>query len=114
MLIIIRGMKWINTDRKNFDWVISIICLSGLLWIILVNNVIEKIDVINEEIINKIIIVVGCQNIILVSISNSLKILMDGGAEMLIATKINHQKDKLGKIFIIPLIDKIFRVWNFK
>lgn len=33
---------------------------------------------------------------------------------MLIAKKINHQNVIFGKIFVSPLIDKIFRVWNFE
>lgn len=75
---------------------------------------IEKIEALNEHIINIIIIIEGCQKIILVIIINSLAKLIDGGADMLIAKKINHQNVILGKIFVIPLIDKIFRVWNFE
>lgn len=76
----------------------------------LLNKLIEKIEAINEVITNIIIIIVGCQNIILVNINNSLIRLMDGGAEMLIAKNINHQNVRLGKIFVNPLIDIIFRV----
>lgn len=64
----------------------------------------------NEDNINITIIIVGCQNIILVNIKSSLKRLIEGGAEILTAIKINHQKDKLGIVFINPLIDKMFRV----
>ena len=80
----------------------------------LLNKLIEKIEAINEVITNIIIIIVGCQNIILVNINNSLIRLMDGGAEMLIAKNINHQNVRLGKIFVNPLIDIIFRVWNLE
>jgi len=72
---------------------------------------IEKIDAMNEDMANTIIIIVGCQNIILVNINSSLARLIDGGAEMLIARKINHQNVKFGKIFVSPLIDIMFRVW---
>lgn len=85
---------------------------SDILWTIFLNKLIEKIDAIKALSINNNIIIVGCQNIILVSIKSSLAKLIDGGAEILIAKKINHQNVKFGKILIIPLIIIIFRVWN--
>jgi hypothetical protein len=71
---------------------------------------IEKTEVIKEVVTNIIIITVGCQNIILVNMNNSLIKLMDGGAEMLIAKNTNHQNVKFGKIFVSPLMDIMFRV----
>lgn len=44
----------------------------------------------------------------------SLIVLIEGGAEMLIAMKINHQNEMFGKRFIIPLNIMIFREWYFK
>lgn len=38
---------------------------------------------------------------------------MVGGAEMLIAIKINHQKVILEDMLIRPLKDKMFREWYF-
>lgn len=113
VLIKIRGIKWINKDKKSFVDDVSIIFISGLLWFILVNRLIEKMDAIKEDMIKRIIIIVGCQTIILVNIKSSLSKLIEGGAEMLMATKMNHQKDKLGKVFISPFIERMFRVWNF-
>lgn len=113
VLIKIIGIKWINKDKKSFGDDVSIIFISGLLWVILVNRLIEKMDAIKEDIIKRIIIIVGCQTIILVNIKSSLSKLIEGGAEMLMATKMNHQKDKLGKVFISPFIERMFRVWNF-
>jgi len=72
---------------------------------------IEKIEAINEDIINIIIIIIGCQNIILVNINSSLAKLIEGGAEILTAKKINHQNVIFGKIFVNPLMDMILRVW---
>ena len=43
-------------------------------------------------------------------IITSLNMLIDGGAEILIAMKINHQNIKLGKELINPLNEIIFRV----
>jgi len=63
---------------------------------------------------NITIIRVGLQNIILVIIKISLARFIEGGAEMLIAKKINHQNIRLGKIFAKPLISMILRVWNLE
>lgn len=49
--------------------------------------------------------------IILDIIIISLIVLIDGGAEILIAININHQKVILGDKLISPLNDEIFRVW---
>jgi len=71
---------------------------------------IENTDAMNDDRINKVIIIMGCQNIILVNINNSPAKLIEGGAEMLIAKKMNHQNIRLGKIFVSPLMAIIFRV----
>lgn len=83
-----------------------------LLWEIFRNIIIEKI--VTEIDIRKIIIIVDfCHKIILIIIKISLKVLIEGGAEILTAININHQKIILGKIEIIPLNDIIFREWYF-
>lgn len=43
----------------------------------------------------------------------SLIVLIVGGADILIAMKINHQNVMLGDIVISPLKERIFRVWYF-
>jgi len=49
--------------------------------------------------------------IILDIIIISLIVLIDGGAEILIAININHQNVMLGDIIINPLKHEILRVW---
>lgn len=73
-------------------------------------RLIEKIEEVIEIIKIKVIIIIGCHGIRLINIRTSLNKLMEGGAEILIAKKINHQNVRFGIIFIIPLKDKILRV----
>lgn len=73
------------------------------------NIIIEKEVTLNE--IKKInIILFLFHKIILDMIEISLKVLIVGGAEILIAIKMNHQNVMLGDIEINPLKDKMFRV----
>lgn len=101
-------MEWINNDR----WIFWLVCSEGsisfLLWEILIYIDIENIAV-NSDAINKNIINLVFQLIILDSNIISLIVLIVGGAEILIAIKMNHQKFILGIILINPLNDKIFR-----
>lgn len=106
----IKGIKWINKDRKIFCWVWMDGIISFLLWIILINIDIENVAVISD-IINSIIIVFVLQLIILDINIISLIVLIDGGAEMLVAININHQNVMFGAIIIIPLNIIIFREW---
>lgn len=76
-------------------------------------KLIEKIDAKKALKVNNSIIIVGCQKIIPLNIKISLARLIEGGAEILIARKINHQNVRFGKILISPLIIIMFRVWNF-
>lgn len=108
------GIKCKVRDKKNLGLVSSIIFISGLLWIILENRLIEKIEVKNDEIATIKIIIRGCHEIILINIIISLNRLIVGGAEILIDVNINHQKVMLGKEDINPLKDIMLRVWNFK
>lgn len=103
---------WINNDKKIFGDVCSEIKDLFLLWVILINIIIEK-DVVIRDIKNKIDIDIKFQWIILDIKKISLIVLIVGGAEMLTAMNINHQKVMLGIIEINPLNIKIFRVWNF-
>lgn len=106
----INGKRWINSLRKFFEYTKFIDKVSVILWATFINikiendaviKLIKKIDKINEK-----------SHIIKEwNMKISLNKLIDGGAEILIAIKINHQNIKLGKDVIIPLNDKIFRVW---
>lgn len=111
--ISIIGVIWIIRDKKILDEVLSIILIWGLLWIIFTNKLIEKIVVVKEE--NKInnIIIIGCHVIILMYSIISLNKLIVGGAEIFTDVNINHQNVMLGNDVIIPLKDRMFRVWNF-
>ncbi|TDJ92016.1 hypothetical protein E1923_29300 [Klebsiella pneumoniae] len=73
------------------------------------NIIIEK-DVVIIEIMKIGIIDFIFHRITLDIIIISLSVLIDGGAEILIAIKINHQKVILGIIEINPLKEEIFRV----
>lgn len=77
------------------------------------NIIIEK-DVVIIEIMKIGIIDFIFHKITLDIIIISLIVLIDGGAEILIAIKINHQKVILGIIEINPLKEEIFRVWYLK
>lgn len=81
-----------------------------LLWIMLINKSIE-----NEVVISAIIIIIiidSTFHVIKFDIRRiSLIVLIDGGAEMFVAIKINHQKVMFGIIVIKPLMFIIFRVW---
>jgi hypothetical protein len=79
----------------------------------LVNKLIEKMVVMNEEIVISIIKIRGCHAIILISIIISLKRLIEGGTEMLIAIKMSHQNVRFGNDLVIPLNEIMFRVWYF-
>lgn len=107
-------MKWDINDKKDFEEEKFINLISGLLWIMFIRRLIEKIDAIKDARIKSLIIINGSQKIILVSMNNSLIKLMEGGAEILIATKINHQNEILGNVFINPFNDIMLRVWNFR
>lgn len=107
-------MKWDINDKKDFGKEKFINLISGLLWIMFIKRLIEKIDAIKDARIKSLIIINGSQKIILVSMNNSLIKLMEGGAEILIATKINHQNEILGNVFINPFNDIMLRVWNFR
>lgn len=83
-----------------------------MLWEIFRNIIIENDVIINE--INIIISIVVLLNKIILDIMKiSLIVLMVGGAEMLIAIKINHQKVMLEDMLMRPLKDKMFREWYF-
>lgn len=82
--------------------------ISFLLWEMFRNIIIEKEVTIIE--IKKIIIIVVLFNIIILDIMKiSLIVLIVGGAEILIAININHQKVILGETEINPLKDIMFR-----
>lgn len=89
-----------------WDWLEGNILF--LLWEILINIDIENEAVINDP-KNRIIIVFIFHEIILDNRKISLNVLIVGGAEILIAIKINHQNVILGDIIINPLNNIIFR-----
>lgn len=72
----------------------------------------QKIEI-NIEIKKKRIIDEGFHIMILDIIKISLKVLMEGGADILIIKKRNHHMVMLGKIWINPLNREIFREWYF-
>lgn len=104
------GMRWINKEVKIFWGVCIEGNISFLLWMILINIIKE-----NEAVINDIIKINGIDllfhEIILVIIIISLIVLIVGGAEILRAMNINHQKVILGIRIIKPLNNKVFREW---
>lgn len=106
----IEGMKWINKEVKIFWGVWIEGNISFLLWMILINIIRE-----NEAVINDIRKIIGIDElfheIILVIIIISLIVLIVGGAEMLRAINMNHQKVMLGIRIINPLNSKVFREW---
>lgn len=108
----IKGIRWRNKDKWVFwgDWLVYFI--YKLLWEILTYIIIEN-EVVAIDIIRMSIIVEIFQLIILDIIKISLNVLIVGGAEILTAININHQKVILGKIEINPLNNNIFRVWYF-
>lgn len=101
-----------NSEENVFILVWKLGNISFLLWDKLRNIIIEKDVVIIEmmKIGNNDLIF---HNIILDIIIISLIVLIEGGAEILIAININHQNVMLGDIIIIPLKEEMFREWNF-
>lgn len=79
----------------------------------LINIDMEK-EAVAKDIINNKMIEYLFQKSVLLIIKISLNVLIVGGAEMLIAIKMNHQKVILGIIVIILLNSNIFREWNFR
>lgn len=108
-----KGIRWTNRLRKSLDWDWFDGNISDMLWAILINIKIEK-DAVERDIIKMVIIIdiFHCRSLDIIIIS--LIILIVGGAEMLIAIKINHQNIRLGKELINPLKEIIFRVWYFE
>lgn len=103
---------WINNDKKVL-WVVCVDgCIIFLLWDKLINIIIEKDAVINDMInIIKIEWLFHVSKFLISKIS--LKVFIEGGAEILAAININHQNVILGNIINIPLNEKIFREWYF-
>lgn len=101
---------WINKEEYNFIVDSFDGNISFLLWDRFRNIIIEK-EVVIIEIMKIGIIDLKFHKIILDIIIISLIVLIDGGAEILIAININHQKVILGDKLISPLNDEIFRVW---
>lgn len=86
---------------------------SFLLWIMLI-NIIKENEVVIKDIIKIIIIELLFHVIRPDIIKISLKVFIEGGAEMLRAININHQNVKFGINEKIPFNIIMFRVWNLK
>lgn len=99
---IIKGVKWISRDMKIFCSELLEGKEKFLLCVILM-NILKENDAIISDINIKGIMVVFVHEIILDIIKISLRVLMEGGAEMLIAININHQNTMLGVIVNNPL-----------
>lgn len=106
------GIKWINNDSMTFCGVSREFNVSFLLWIIEI-NIINENEVVIKDIKKMNVIELLFQNSNLVIIIISLRVLIDGGAEIFNAMNINHQNVMLGVSINIPLNKKIFRVWSF-
>ena len=106
------GIRWANKHKynllKEFNASLELVWLCE----VFKNNEIEKIEVISEIKMNGIKIKI-LKLIRLVRIKISPARLIDGGAEILAAMKINHQNVILGNEFHNPLKEIIFRVWCF-
>lgn len=113
IIIIINGIEWIIKDRNilDIDWLDGKI--SEMLWATLINIKMEKdaVDKDNKKIVSNIDIFHWFSLDIIIT---SLIILIDGGAEILKAIKMNHQNIIFGNRLINPLNEIIFRVWNFE
>lgn len=107
------GIKWINNDIIIFCGVWFEYIVSFLLWIMLI-NIISENEVVIKDIIKIIIIELLFHNNNPDIIMISLRVLIDGGAEMFKAININHQNVKLGIKVKIPFSKIIFRVWYLK
>lgn len=111
-IIKIDGIRWINNDNIIFCEVSREFNVSFLLWMIEI-NIINENEVVIKDIKKINIIELLFQNRSLVIIMTSLKVLIDGGAEMFKAINMNHQNVILGVSINIPLNKIIFRVWSF-
>lgn len=111
-IIKIDGVRWINNDNMIFCGVSREFNVSFLLWIIEI-NIINENEVVIRDIKKINIIELLFQNSSLVIIIISLRVLIDGGAEMFKAININHQNVILGVSINIPLNKIMFRVWSF-
>lgn len=112
-IIMIEGMKWINKDMKIFCGELMVCNVSFLLWIMLINIIRE-----NEVVINDIMKIIIIELLLWFNSPDinriSLKVLIEGGAEMLRDININHQNTVLGISVNIPFNMRIFRVWYLK
>lgn len=106
-------MKWMNNDIKIFCGELVKFKVSFLLWMILINIMRE-----NEVVIKDIINIINIE--LLLWFINpdinriSLKVLMEGGAEILSDININHQNTMLGINENSPFNIIILRVWSLK
>lgn len=108
-----KGIAWIKRLKYNLDMDWSDGSISDILCEILINIKIEK-DAVDKD---KIKIINSDDEFHWISLDIiiiSLIILIDGGAEILIAIKINHQNIRLGNELISPLKEIMFRVWYFE
>ena len=105
-------MEWENNERNIFgeDCLKNIVL--GLLWVILIKREIQN-DAVSKEAIIIGIIILHLHDTDLDMMEISLKVLIEGGADIFKLKKINHQKLMLGDIEINPLNKIILREWIF-